>query len=75
MPTEGAHGIDVDERVKELELRSAFTERTVEDLDAVVREFSLRVEKLEAELRRLRAQFEALGGTPDPRLRATGGDE
>jgi len=51
---------DVDVRLSELELRSEFQARTMEDLDAVVREFAVRVARLEQELKELRAQLEAM---------------
>ena len=54
----------LESRVDELEVHAAFTAKTVEDLDGVVREFSLRVQRLEQELRELRGQLEAMASTP-----------
>jgi uncharacterized coiled-coil protein SlyX len=53
-------------RIDELEIRTEFNARTVEDLDEVVREFAHRVERLERELRDLRAQLEGIVSTPPP---------
>lgn len=52
---------EVHVRLSELEIRSEYHSRTVEDLDAVVREFADRVERLERELKELRSQLEVLG--------------
>lgn len=41
-------------RIVDLEVRLAFQQQTIEDLDSVVREFASRVERLERELRDLR---------------------
>jgi uncharacterized coiled-coil protein SlyX len=46
-------------RIEELEVHAAFQARTIEELDLVLREFSVRVERLERELRELRAQLES----------------
>ncbi len=51
---------ELDRRIREFELQSQFPTRTVEELDAVVREFAERVARLEHELRDLRAQLESL---------------
>lgn len=53
---------EVDVRLSELEIRSEFQARTMEDLDAVVREFAERVDRLERELKELRNQLEVLTG-------------
>ena len=50
---------EMDVRLSELEMRSEFQARTMEDLDTVVREFAERVARLEEELRELRSQLEA----------------
>jgi uncharacterized coiled-coil protein SlyX len=46
----------LEERLVDLEVRFAFQQQTIDDLDAVVREFAVRVEHLEAELAELRAE-------------------
>jgi uncharacterized coiled-coil protein SlyX len=51
---------NLEERVMELELRSEFHNKEIGELDDVLREYALRVEKLERELRDLRAQLTAL---------------
>jgi len=48
-------------RLIDLEVRSAYQERTIEALDAVVRDFTARVERLESELETLRHS-----GAPTP---------
>jgi uncharacterized coiled-coil protein SlyX len=58
-------GDEVHVRLSELEIRSDFHARTMEELDAVVREFAERVARLERELRDLRNQLEVLGGDAD----------
>jgi uncharacterized coiled-coil protein SlyX len=55
-------GSEVHVRLSELEIRSEFHARTMEELDAVVREFAERVSRLERELKELRTQLEVLGG-------------
>jgi len=45
----------VEDRLVQLEIRSEFQAKTVDDLDAVVLEFTRRVERLERELAELRA--------------------
>ncbi|MEM7152947.1 MAG: SlyX family protein [Myxococcota bacterium] len=62
---EGSHGAqpggsEVDARLGELEMQAQFQQRSVEDLDEVVREFAERVTRLETELKELRAQLESL---------------
>jgi uncharacterized coiled-coil protein SlyX len=49
------------ERVLDLEIRSAYQERTIEALDAVIRDFTRRVELLESALTELRR-----GSSPQP---------
>lgn len=58
-------GDEVHVRLSELEIRSDFHARTMEELDAVVREFADRVARLERELKDLRNQLEVLGGDAD----------
>lgn len=58
-------GEEVHVRLSELEVRSEFHARTMEELDAVVREFAERVARLERELKELRSQLEVLGGDAD----------
>jgi uncharacterized coiled-coil protein SlyX len=57
-------------RVDELEIRFAFHGRTVEELDEVVRDFSTRVQRLEREMKELRAMLESLGASPPPQANA-----
>lgn len=64
-PQEHDGGSEVHVRLSELEIRSEFHARTMDELDAVVREFAERVSRLERELKELRAQLEMLGGDPD----------
>jgi uncharacterized coiled-coil protein SlyX len=61
-------GNEVDVRLSELEMRSEFHARTMEDLDTVVREFAERVSRLERELKELRAQLELLSSDEDDDL-------
>ncbi len=44
----------MEDRIVELEVRLAYQEKTIADLDDVVRAFSLKVEVLERELEQLR---------------------
>jgi uncharacterized coiled-coil protein SlyX len=53
-------------RIDELEVRTEFNTRAVEDLDDVVREFTHRVERLERELRELRSQLLGIVGAAPP---------
>jgi uncharacterized coiled-coil protein SlyX len=64
-PREHDGGSEVHVRLSELEFRSEFHARTMDELDAVVREFAERVSRLERELKELRAQLEVLGGDVD----------
>ncbi|MEX1364286.1 MAG: SlyX family protein [Nannocystaceae bacterium] len=58
-------GSEVEVRLSELEIRSEFQSKTVDDLDTVVREFAQRVDRLEHELKELRRQLESLTGGGD----------
>lgn len=58
-------GNEVHVRLSELEVRSEFHARTMDELDAVVREFAERVSRLERELKDLRSQLVELGGEAD----------
>lgn len=53
---------DLQRRLVELEVRAAFQERTIDDLDQVVRQFAARVESLERAL----ARVEAAQAAPEP---------
>jgi uncharacterized coiled-coil protein SlyX len=68
-------GNEVHVRLSELEIRSEFHARTMEELDAVVREFAERVSRLERELKDLRTQLEVLGGDVDEDDEGDEGDE
>ncbi len=57
---------EVDVRLSEIEVRPEVQARTVEDLDAIVREFAERVARLEGELRELRQQLEVLSSDDEP---------
>lgn len=57
--------MDVDAKFAELEARIAFQDRTIADLDQVVREFADRVQVLERELRELRETASDALGSPD----------
>lgn len=46
-------------RIEELEIHAAFQTKTVDDLEAIVRDLGLRVQRLEHELRQLRGLIEA----------------
>ena len=64
-PREQDDSDEVHVRLSELEIRSEFHARTMEDLDAVVRDFAERVARLERELKELRMQLESLGDDDD----------
>jgi SlyX protein len=49
----------MDDRLVELEIRVAYQEKTIAELDAVVREFAERTAKLERELAELRATMQS----------------
>ncbi len=58
----------LNKRVEALEVLTAFQERTISKLDATVLAFTQRVEKVERELQRLRAENSAsqVGPQDDP---------
>lgn len=60
----------IDERLINLEIKQAFLERSLEDLDGVVRSLNLEVERLHKEVDRLQRQQgeEAPGAARAPRL-------
>lgn len=49
----------LEQRITELEVKVAFQERTIDDLDAVLRHFGARIEALERELSRVRGELQA----------------
>ncbi len=49
----------LEKRLTELEVRVSFQQQTIEDLDEVVREFTLEVDRLKAQLRDLRQAIAA----------------
>lgn len=51
----------LESRVEELEVRSVYQDKNVDELDAVVREFADRVQRLEKEIHELRSRLESLG--------------
>lgn len=65
-PSASHEDVALEQRVQELEVRAAFGEKVVDDLDAVVRDFTERVSRLERELRELRAQLVTFGGSASP---------
>jgi uncharacterized coiled-coil protein SlyX len=58
---DGPAGLSMRGRIEELEVHAAFQARTIEELDEVVRDFAMRVDRLERELRELRGLLEASG--------------
>lgn len=62
--------MSLEERIVNLEVRAAFQDRLLAELDEVLREFSSRFEKLEALVRELKesadAPSEAPGNDPPP---------
>ncbi|MFZ6185930.1 SlyX family protein [Nannocystis pusilla] len=57
MPATDADIARLEQRITELEVKLAFQERTIDDLDAVLRRFTTRVESLERELSRVRGDL------------------
>jgi len=53
----------MDDRIVELEVRAAYQEKTIADLDEVIRAFTERVTLLEREVRLLKETMKA--GAPD----------
>jgi len=53
-----------EERIKELEIRIAYQDNLISDLDEVLRQFTRRVEGLEKTLDQFRGQLQALAGAP-----------
>ncbi|HEY8378293.1 MAG TPA: SlyX family protein [Nannocystis sp.] len=47
----------LEQRIVELEIKLSFHERTIDDLDAVLRSFTARVEALERELKQTRGEL------------------
>lgn len=64
-PRQHSESSEVEVRLSELEVRSEFQSKTVDDLDAVVQEFARRVDRLEHELKDLRRQLESLSADED----------
>jgi uncharacterized coiled-coil protein SlyX len=62
VPATDADITRLEQRITELEVKLAFQERTIDDLDAVLRRFTTKVEVLERELSRVRGDLE--GGPP-----------
>jgi uncharacterized coiled-coil protein SlyX len=60
--------MSLEKRIVDLESRAAFQDKLIADLDEVVREFAIRVEKLERELKDLRESSNAapIGPPDDP---------
>jgi SlyX protein len=56
----------MEERLVELEIRIAYQERMLAELDAVVREFAERTAKLERELAELRASVQSASPEAGP---------
>jgi uncharacterized coiled-coil protein SlyX len=58
-----------DERWMDVDVKLAYQERLIRDLDALVREFAARLERVERELREVKAAVPAplpLGGAGEP---------
>lgn len=57
MPAADTDIARLEQRITELEVKLSFHERTIDDLDAVLRRFAARVESLERELSRVRGDI------------------
>ena len=58
--------MSTDKRILDLEVRVAYQDKTIAQLDEVVRELALRLERVEHQLRELRDRSDGLPiGTPD----------
>ncbi|MDC0721957.1 SlyX family protein [Nannocystis bainbridge] len=57
MPAPDADITRLEQRITELEVKLAFQERTIDDLDAVLRRFTATVEGMQRELSRLRGDL------------------
>ena len=53
---------DTEERLVDLEIRAEHQERTTQDLDAVLLEFTRRVERIEQEVADIRAELLKMSG-------------
>ena len=60
--------VSLEQRIVDLEVRGAYQDKLIADLDEVIREFSTRVESLEALLKELkeRANDAPIGPPDDP---------
>jgi uncharacterized coiled-coil protein SlyX len=59
VPATDADIARLEQRITELEVKLAFQERTIDDLDSVLRRFTAKVEALERELKRVRGDLDA----------------
>lgn len=65
----------LEQRLVELEVKLSFHERTIDDLDGVLRSFVTRVETLEREMAHVRGSLEAAPPTADDGLTQLEDDE